>query len=336
MPKRMRMSTRNITSKADVLLLRGYRWDVLAEERGWIRALTESHVLFDEIQLSIMKPSDDLSKYKAVILPDLPSVPAWLCEKLDAFAENGGTVIATGHTGKYDENYDECTKYPLKAMGVKQVQYVREDMASAMLHVEESDLEAFDSYDNDRVLYFGDMFLFTEAEPEARGYLKLIPPHHFGPPERCYYTQITDIPGLTVMPYGKGQGVLVPWMPGSLFYRDGYANTFRFMRDLLKNIAKVESVEAEPFTAMIEVAVGAERTGKHMLIQLVNNSGHFGTSYLAPLPVYGVKLCVPCAKAPVSVESQTTGKPADFHWEDGKLYVTAEKVEAFEGLIAKF
>lgn len=326
----------NIASVADVLLVRGYRWDNLPEERGWIRALTEAHLLFDEVLAAELRPTDNFAKYKAIILPDTLSVPDWLAAKLDDFAKEGGCVIASGNTGKYDGDYNINENYPLACMGVKKVLKLREDMVAAMLHVEDSDLEIFDSYDNDRVLYFGDNFLFAEYEDSSKGYLKLIPPHRFGPPERCYYTQITDVPGVQINAYGKGKGVLIPWTPGTLYYRDGYANTYRFMRDLLKNAAGLENLEAAPFTPMVEVTAGTERAGKHMLIQLVNNTGHFGTSYLAPVPVYGIQLKVPCLSQPSRVISQLTGENVAFEWKDGKLYTEIDKLENFEGLLVQF
>lgn len=323
---------RGIASLADALVIRGNRWDNIPEERGWIRALTEAHMLFDEVQLSSLKPDVALSKYKAIVLPDTQSLPDWLAAKLDAFAQDGGCVIASGQTGKYDGDYNLNATYPLACMGVRRLTHLREDMASAMLHVEDGDLAVFSSYRDDRVLYFGDSFQFAEFEPAAKGYLRLIPPHRFGPPERCYYTQITDIPGVTVHPYGKGQGVLIPWMPGLLFCRDGYANTFRFLRDLLKNVAGIPTVEGRPFTPMVEVTAGVARDRSRMLVQLVNNTGHFGTSYLDPVPVCEIELSVPCPHRPERVESQLSGEALPFAWADGRLSLTVPRLEHFEGL----
>lgn len=328
---------KNIVSKADVLLLRGFRWDNVPEERGWIRALTEAHILFDEIEVSRLTTNSSLDKYKAVILPGISSIPDFLARKLDEFSEKGGCVIASGDTGKYDGNLDPYRQiYPLCCMGVEKIKYLRNDMASAMLHVEADDLDVFDSYENDRVLYFGDQFLFADYKASSHGYLRLIPPHRFGPPERCYYTQITDIAGIQVNTYGKGKGILIPWTPGLLYYRDGYGNTFRFMRDLLKNIAGIQSVEGKPFTPMVEVSVGFERSGKHALIQLVNNTGHFGTSYFDSLPVHDIELKIPVHQKPARVFSQVSGHDVDYQWSDNTLCLKINCLNEFEGIIVKF
>jgi len=326
----------NITSKAEVLLTRGERWGIQGEERGWIRALSESHILFDEIELMKIRPEHDLSKYKAIILPGTEAIPSWLAARLDEFAAHGGCVIASGTTGIYDGDYAIHEKYPLKCMGVKQMLYKRTDMVSAMLHVEREDLAVLPSYQNCRVLYLGDDFTFYAYEKASKGYLRLIPPQRFGPPERCYTTQVTDIHGVQVTPWGKGKGVMIPWMPGLLYYRDGYANTYRFMRDMLLNVADVHTVEEAGFSPMVEVSVGQAVSGSHMLIQLVNNTGHFGTSYLEPVPVYDIALKVPCERQPAEVFSQIRDEQIPFRWEQGLLRVTVHKLDHFEGLLVKF
>ncbi len=324
-----------VASVAQALLVRGYRWDVVPEERGWIRALTEAHIPFDEVHVSAVRPEDTLDKYRAVILPETLCVSDWFAEKLDDYAARGGTVIASGLTGRYDGNYDIPGKYPLSCMGVKKIRSVRDDMVSAMLHVEPSDLSLFPSYDNDRVLYFGDTFVFADYEEEAKGFLRLIPPHPFGPPERCYYQQITDIAGVHIHPYGQGRGVMIPWNPGLLYYRDGYDNTFRFMRDLLVHGAGLSTLEDRPFTPMVEVTFGREREGSHTLVQLVNGTGHFGTSYLPPVPVRGICLRVPCPEKPLSLTSQTTGQDIPFVWENGTVRFSVNVDHFFEGVMIR-
>ena len=317
------------------MLFHGYRWDNIPEERGWIRALAESHILFDEVHVTAIKPDSAFQKYKAIILPEILSIPDWLAKKLDEYAATGGIVIASGQTAKFDGNYEVSKYYPLRCMGVRKVNYVRDDMVSAMLHVEPSDLSVFPSYENDRVLYFGDTFVFAEYEDNVQGYLRLIPPHPYGPPERCYYQNITDIAGIHIHPYGQGKGILIPWNPGLLFYRDGYSNTFRFMRDLLIHAAGLESVENQPFTGMVEVTVGEERNSWHMLVQLINQTGHFGTSFLPPVLVRNISLKIPCKQQPSRVISQTTGKEIPFTWEHKKLRINVDIEQCFEGILVK-
>ena len=325
---------KGLISIADALLIRGYRWDAIPEERGWIRALTEAHILFDEVHLNDIHEDDDLLKYKLIILPGTPSVSRWLARKLDLFANAGGTVLATAGTGQYDDEYQPAETFPLRCMGIDHTRFIRNDMVSAMLHVEGSDLPVFSSFNNDRLIYLGDTFLYIDNNSDLRKFLKLIPPHPYGPPERCQYTQITDIPGVLINRYGKGKGIMIPWCPGTLYYRDGYANTFRFIRDLLLNEVKLITVEEDPaFTPMVEVTAAKARDDTRILIQLVNNSGHFGTSYFPPIPVKNIHLKVPCGCEPASVTSQTTGTSIPYQWKEGIIHLSVSVDSYFEGII---
>ena len=71
------------------------------------------------------------------------------------------------------------------------------------------------------VVAVGDVFCFTTPASGCRGLCSLIPPHPLGPPERCYYSQITEVPGLRLYPFGRGKGVYLPFLPGSLFLEGG-------------------------------------------------------------------------------------------------------------------
>jgi len=62
--------------------------------QGAAEALMEKQLDFD-----IALPGDDLSRYDAVILPDAVTLDEDLAERLNAFAEGGGGILATGRSG---------------------------------------------------------------------------------------------------------------------------------------------------------------------------------------------------------------------------------------------
>ena len=68
------------------------------EERGWIRALTESHILFDET-LSGGLARIDLGKYKTIILPEKPRLAPPALERLMIWVQQGGTLLYAINTG---------------------------------------------------------------------------------------------------------------------------------------------------------------------------------------------------------------------------------------------
>ncbi len=84
-----------VSSKADTLLVREAYVIPNPEERGWIRALTESHILFDET-LSGGLAKIDLGKYRTIILPEKQRLAPAALEKLMAWVQQGGTLLASG------------------------------------------------------------------------------------------------------------------------------------------------------------------------------------------------------------------------------------------------
>lgn len=248
---------------------------------GWIRVLTESHIPFDEISASELTDIFHLKGKRLLILGNLPDATDNLLNLADEFARQGGTVIAAGETGLDSKG---CA---LQCMGITGILSVDHDRMSSMYEIREEDREMFPRCEKTPYIMPGpDMVRFT-VDPAAKQYLRMIPEHPFGPPERCYFTEVTDEPGLTVMPYGQGQGIYLPFKAASVFYKEGYQNTLSFIQDVLFSLAGAESI-APDLTPMAEVTLS--RTNGKTLIQLVNTSGVFANSYYDPLPIFDIKL----------------------------------------------
>lgn len=292
---------KGLKSRAEALLLRSSLWGDAAEERGWIRALTENHILFDEALVDSLRP-ERLGKYKAIIAPNLKYLSPAQAGCLDEYVRAGGQLLASGETGFGNDRYEALDTPLLQCLGIRSIDYVRRDMASSMLKIGSPDASFFPSFRavDCSVVAVGDVFCFTTPASGCRGLCSLIPPHPLGPPERCYYSQITEIPGLRLYPFGRGKGVYLPFLPGSLFLEGGYDNTAWFLRDVLLQVLGLTDV-APALTPMVEVSA-AEKPGK-LVVQLVNASGHFGTSFFAPLPMRDIQLRLPLNQAPADVRS---------------------------------
>lgn len=292
---------KGLKSRAEALLLRSSLWGDAAEERGWIRALTENHILFDEALVDSLQP-ERLGKYKAIIAPNLKYLSPAQAGCLDEYVRAGGQLLASGETGFGDDRYEALDTPLLQCLGIRSIDYVRRDMASSMLKLGSPDASFFPSFRavDCSVVAVGDVFCFTTPVSGCRGLCSLIPPHPLGPPERCYYSQITEVPGLRLCPFGRGKGVYLPFLPGSLFLEGGYDNTAWFLRDVLLQVLGLTDV-APALTPMVEVSA-AEKPGK-LVVQLVNASGHFGTSFFAPLPIRDIQLRLPLDQAPADVRS---------------------------------
>jgi hypothetical protein len=328
------MEYRHLRSRADVLLLRASLWGDIPEERGWIRALTENHILFDEaLEKDLL--TGLLERYKAIILPDSQQIGSALCEKLDAYAAQGGIVVSSGRSGRYDECFAERETQPLACLGVQRVNFTREDMVSAMFLIGPQEKQIFKSFTDVDALAFGDMLTFQEYSPAATTYFKLLPPQPFGPPERCYGGEPTNYPGIAVHPYGKGQGISIPFLIGSLYYREGYENSFFLLKDVLLSLCGIQSA-APDLTPMVEITLGVNAESEHALLQLVNTTGHFGNSYFKPVPIDNVVVDLPLAEQVVSARSLVDGRGIAFAQANGRVRLQVDHVGEFESIKLSF
>ncbi len=318
----------DLRSRSDILLVKEKGWGGDSEDRGWVRLLTEQHFLFDEILLEGLETAN-LKRYKAIILAHTRFISDTTGRLLDDYAKDGGTIVSTGRTGLHDDQYAPRQKNVLKSLGISSQVTERSDMKSAMLLMEDnSHFPTFAKWETE-VLYFGHRFLFCEYEESAVPYLKLIPPHNYGPPERCYFEQVSDRPGFSVNAYGKGRGVHIPWYPGALFHREGYVNTSAFIGDLLKDVLQLEPVDTN-LNPMVEITL-CDGDG-FSLVQFVNTSGHFGTTFYEPVPVADAWASIPWDKAPQGCVSLLDGRDVPHSHQNGKLKIVPGNIGFFEAV----
>ncbi|MBW7457472.1 alpha-amylase family protein [Paenibacillus sepulcri] len=320
---------KDITSRSTIALLRGPDGST-SEYQGWFRFLAENHYMFDAIMVPVAAevPWD---KFKAVIVPDYQAISDELARKLDAFAEEGGIVISVSRGGFSDDTYERRSSPALKCLGIERVNEIVEDMTSSCFKL--TDKTGFSRFPVTDLAYIDGSYIYADYEDKVEKHLSLIPPHMFGPPERCYYTLVTDHPGFTVNPYGKGKGIFIPWRPGSLFHRQGHTNTIDLIADLLEHTAGLKRIEGN-LSPMVEAALFAKEDGSSELLHLVNGSGHFGVTFYAPVPMYNLEVTIPYDKEqkPQSVKSLVTGKDYEFSADSGSLSVKVPSLELFEAI----
>ncbi len=325
---------RTLTSRARILLARPRAFDD-AEYRGWFRILTENHFPFDTIVPGVLADAD-LSRYDLVVLPNAVFLSDAECNNVDRFVENGGALVSVYESGAGTAEYAYRDTNGLRALPVTRVLEKRDDMTSSYLKLT-------DDFPTRRLVgtslvYLDGPYLYAEYDSGATLHARLIPPHMFGPPERCYYTEITGHPGVVVTPKGKGRVAYIPWLPGTLFHRQGYVNTPNFITDVLEGLLGIAPVGGT-LSPMVEVNVlsasssGAPGSGAATVVSLVNGSGHFGTTFYRPIPIASTTVEITTAAAPRSVRSLVHDCELTHDWSDGKLTVAVENLGLFEFVV---
>ena len=300
-----------VTSAADTLLVREAYVIPNAEERGWIRALTESHILFDET-LSGGLAKIDLGKYKTIILPEKQRLAPAALEKLMAWVQQGGTLLASGALPQ------------LSCFGVKEGGKCNAQALGAMLRVGDADRSLF---------MVGKSYWERDYEEGVEKIGVLLKPERFGPPELCYPTEApTDFPAATRMPCGEGFGVTIPWYPATNYYTDGFDNWLIFLQYVLTRLCPCRPV-SEHLHPTVEVTHG--RKEDFEVVHFVNGSGHFGNSFFDPALLTDQSITIPWEKGTACCEN--LDEPGNVRWalENQKLTITIPKLGAHACVVIK-
>jgi hypothetical protein len=324
---------RGLGSLANIALLNGPDANH-AEFRGWFRFLVENHYLFDTL-LADVASSLSWSRYQAIILPDYQPVGDALAERLDRYVADGGIVIAIARAAFRDEKNEPRAFPALHCLGLvplsdSQPYVVRSDMRSSYLKVDERG--PFAHLPETDLVFMESDYVHIGRAPGVHTYLRLVPPQPYGPPERCYYAQVTDHPGVTVNSYGRGKAIYVPWNPGALYHRQGYSNTAAFAADVLHGIAGLAPLGGN-LSPMVEVTLFAKHGSNAQLLHLVNGSGHFGVSFFEPVTMHDLELILPCASAPTQVRSLVTGESYSSCFDGGNLAIHVPRLELLEAIL---
>jgi hypothetical protein len=317
----------DLRSQADALLLKALG-DHEGEYRGWFRILAENHFLFDvaRVEAAANLP---LERYRVVIAPGAAGIDDALAALLDNFVTRGGVLVAAGACGFYDENMEAREAPALRCLGIEQVLQVRPDMRSTYFKfVEKYGFRRFDTTD---LVYKDGAYIYARYAAGAHLHMRLVPPHRFGPPERCYYEQVTEHPGFVTHPFGKGKAVYLPWLPGELFHRQGHTNTADFCADLLEGVVGLRPVGGE-IPPAVEVTLHEKADGSCQLLHLVNGSGHFGNTFYAPIPMNGVRVELPASRPVRAVMALRSGQTCAFSQHGQAFTLHVPRLELFEAV----
>jgi hypothetical protein len=277
------------------------------EYRGWFRILTENHFQFDSLSQGKVN-AENLKRYKMVILPETDGLDDSQAAALDDFVSKGGTLVAAGKTGLSNASFEAHEAPMFKCLGVEKILKVRDDILGSYFKMD--GIKGFARSAMTELIYFYGSYLYASYRPGVKLNLKMVAPPMFGPPERCYYTQVTDHPAFSEAGHGKGKAFWFPWNPGSIFHRQGYVNTSCFIADFLEARAGVHPLDTD-LPPSVELTRFEKDDGSKTIIHGVNASGHFGTSFYPPIELRDRYITVPCAKKPASVSFAvgTSAKP---------------------------
>ena len=264
-----------LKSEAEVLLVRS---GSQAEYRGLFRILKEAHILFDVVSADEEERIAELAdRYRAVIIP---GADEFRSEKLRAaLLHTKAVVLSTGASFSGD------AELLRELFGVRLGKRIEPVRGSYLLTEPK---EIFRSFPKRDWVYLDREAYELQAE-EAKPVLPLVRAAMYGPPERCFGHEVSEV-GMAAL--HKGKNLYLPWLPGTLYYHHGYEDHKEIFLDLLRYLCpELQRIRVDAPSC---VEFFCDRIDdRRFLLQFLNLSGFNGTTMNAPLPIRDIRVDFP-------------------------------------------
>ncbi|WP_186445582.1 alpha-amylase family protein [Paenibacillus cremeus] len=312
----------------------------IKEFQGLYRMLSEQHVLFDVVHDSVLnEPRAEalLRRYKAVVLPDARNLSETACSVLDSYVQAGGKLLATGGSSTCSENGTSLGAYRLASLGADAIEETHPRKQGTYFRIRPQDKEKLRGFEPLDIVYLYDEFFQVRAKAGSDSLLGYIPPCMFGPPEKCYYTTVTDIPGLIAQDYGQGRTALLPWTIGRHYEKlssHGHSQLIAAaLQDLLGHEPGIQ-VSASP---TVKLVAHTSEDGSRLLLHFVNLSGQLGTAFHAPLPMRGIEVSANLlGRQPHSVHALKAKTALPYRLDStGRILLELPELELFETIVVE-
>lgn len=304
------------------------------EYHGLFTMLAEEHLLFHNLDPVILGARPDaLRQYDAVIVPGPVALDEKTARELDNYVKNGGKLIVTQEVKSHSPS--DKRHMPLESVGVSEIIEVVPSVRSAYFTLAPQEL--FNEIADLDLCFVDGPYRRVALSGDAVPAMPLIPPHMYGPPEKCYYTVVSDEPGLIIHQYGKGQAIYFPWNLGALYYRlrwPGYRRLLAHVMDVVLGVPRPLKTNAPDRVEVVVLTHDGtlSRTERHWLLQLINVSGQGGAGYYAPLPIYEIDVSLTVPARPSSTEFLDHGK-SQSEFDDGVLRLHIPRIDVLTGVV---
>ncbi len=247
------------------------------EYMGMFQILSENQLPFE---LTSLEPSG-LKKYELVVVPGADRLREPQASALDEYIRGGGKALITG---KLPEG--------LECFGSLKLQKTRATEKGSYIRIRPEDRQRLDREILDKLdlVFLQGAFHVYESDANAEGLLRLIPGDMFGPPEKCYYRTVSDVPALFHKSFGQGSAAYFPWEIGSHYQKQchqGHANLVLGAMDNLLACRRTLRIEAHP---LVEATHRRDSKGQFEWVALYNHSGQREDALHLPIPMRNIKI----------------------------------------------
>lgn len=292
--------------------------------RGWTQILSENHIPFDLVSFR----HSDLKRYKALIVPDSGGVNADEARALDGFVSRGGKLLLSGRIPD-----------ALTCMGRPTLKKTWPPRHSMYVRIDPEDKKRLDIAglkDFDLVQLRGDFHEYAPASGADR-LLRLIHDVMYGPPEKCYYNSVSDIPALLVRGHGEGVAACMPFRIGEMYREWGNQGHSMLAVGTLDNLLETGRRLKIDCSPLVEATHRRDPRGRFEWIALYNHSGRLENSFHPPIPIDNVRLSLEASHPIKSVTSLTNGATLTrTHASSNKSQFVLPRLNVFEVVLVEY
>lgn len=290
---------------------------------GWIQILSENHIPFDLVSFK----HSDLKRYKALIVPESGGVKDNDARLLDAYVKGGGKLLLSGRIPDAMICMGQAT--------LKKTWPQRHSMYVRIRPEDKARLDMDGLKDFDLVQLRGDFHEYQPA-PDTDLMLRLIHDVMYGPPEKCYYRSVSDIPALLVRRHGDGTAASIPFQIGAM-YREwgnlGHPMLAVGTLDNLLHTGRRLNIDTSP---LVEATHRRDPEERFEWIALYNHSGRLENSFHPPIPIHDVRLSLMTSRPIKRVTSLANGAELQATNVSGELKIILPKLDVFEIVLVEY
>jgi len=302
------------------------------EYTGMVEILCENQIPFELVDLDLPQ----LREYEIVIIPGADGLKDQQINVLDKYIEQGGKALITG-------------RIPAKLQCLNSLKFknTRAPEKGSYIRIRPEDRDRLDRdilKQLDLVFLQGIFHVYESDEEGPRlagiqtdNLLRLIPGDMFGPPEKCYYRNVSDVPALFHRQYGKGSAAYFPWEIASHYHiqcHQGHANLVLGVMENLLGLNRNLKVQSH---RLVEVTHRQDNNNQFEWVALYNHSGQREDAIHPPIPMNDIEIYLRPAKPVKTVrllkDTQQLGFSAA---SNGQVSVTVPQLKHYEIVLFEY
>ena len=273
-----------------------------------------------------------LSKYRALLLPNVAMLSDGQCEQIRNYAHAGGSVMASFETSLYDENLKPRSDFGLAdLLGISKAGEVMGTNGNAYYGWIERGHAILDGFAGTKWLPGAQNRI--PVKPVEAPVLTVVPGFVQYPPELAYPpVPHTDDPAIVLREVGSSR---LAYFPGDIertFWLTGHGDLLRLLHNTIRWIAREESlvqVEGDGFLEMF-----AWETARGYAVHLLNytnpNADHGWLQSVFAMGPQSVRMALPAGVRVKSVELLRAETSVEFQLQGEVLRFTIPRVEDYE------